>query len=56
MDDFAFRKGHTYGVLICDLCTHRVLDILENREAETIKKWFEDHSEVCKRQIMVSVK
>lgn len=32
--------------MIGDLCTHRVLDILENREAETIKKWVEDHPEV----------
>ncbi len=38
--------GSTYGALICDLCTHRALDILEDRETETIKQWFENHPEV----------
>ncbi|MCK0473822.1 transposase [Halalkalibacter sp. APA_J-10(15)] len=43
MDDFAWRKGHHYGTLLCDLKTHEPVDLLENREEETVRKWFTEH-------------
>lgn len=35
IDDFAFKRGSTYGTLLVDLRSHRTLDILPNRKAET---------------------
>jgi transposase len=39
IDDFAFRKRHTYGTVIVDQDGRRVLDVLPDRSAETIAAW-----------------
>ncbi|WP_084605651.1 transposase [Tepidibacter formicigenes] len=39
IDDFAFRKGLNYATIICNLKTHKVIDILENRDSSTIESW-----------------
>lgn len=46
MDDFAWKKGHRYGILICDAVSHRPIDLLPDREAETLADWLDDHPEV----------
>ncbi len=46
IDDFAFRRGKTYGSIIVDHETRRVIDLLPNREPETIAAWFADHPEI----------
>jgi len=32
IDDFAFNKRHTYGTIMIDIETHRVVDLLDSRE------------------------
>ena len=43
IDDWAFRKGKTYGTILVDLEKRKPIDLLPNREMETVKKWLEDH-------------
>lgn len=46
VDDWAFRKGRDYGTIICDLERSRVIDLLPDREAETLKAWLQKYRTV----------
>lgn len=43
VDDWAYRKGQKYGTLICDLETHKIIEVLEGRDGEAIEKWLRGH-------------
>lgn len=46
IDDFALRRGRTYGTVLVDLKLHKVLDLLPDRKAETAKAWMQAHPEI----------
>src|SRR3989441_8488292 len=46
IDDWAKRKGHTYGTIVVDLDRHCPIDLLEDRTAETVAAWLQAHPEV----------
>ena len=46
IDDWAFKKGNTYGTIIVDLLQNKVIDLLADRESATICQWLKEHPEV----------
>lgn len=45
LDDWAWRRGHSYGTIIVDLETRCVIDVLPDRSAQSVQKWLEAHKE-----------
>jgi transposase len=43
IDDWAWRKGHRYGTILCDLETRKVVDLLHDRDANTVASWLRQH-------------
>lgn len=46
IDDWAYKKGHTYGTIICDGRTHKPIDLLDGRDGQELKKWLLNNKHV----------
>ena len=46
IDDFAIRRGDTYGTILINVETGRPLDVLPDRTAEAVKPWLSTHPEI----------
>jgi len=43
IDDWAWKKRHRYGTILCDLEAGKVIDLLPDRESETVATWLREH-------------
>jgi transposase len=46
IDDWAWRRNHRYGTIICDLERRRPVTLLPDREPATATAWLERHQEI----------
>lgn len=46
VDDWAYKRGNTYGTILVDLERHRVIDLLPDRTGDAVKVWFQGHPEI----------
>lgn len=43
IDDWAWRKGHRYGTILCDLERGKAIDLLPDRSEESTERWLHEH-------------
>ena len=43
VDDWAIRKGQTYGTILIDLEKHQVIDVLKDRSTTVLRDWLKAH-------------
>jgi transposase len=46
IDDWAWRRNHSYGTIVCDLERRRPVTLLPDREPATAAAWLEQHQEI----------
>ena len=46
VDDFAFKRGRTYGTIIVDLTSNRPIELLRERSVDSLTAYLEAHPEV----------
>jgi Transposase len=46
VDDWSWRRGKRFGTLLVNMETHKIVDLLADREAESVKRWLAAHPEV----------
>ncbi len=46
IDDWSFRRGRTFGTILVDLTSHKILDLLPDCNAETAAAWMRKHPEI----------
>jgi transposase len=46
VDDWSWRRGKRFGSILVNLETHKIVDLLPDREAESVKRWLAAHPSV----------
>lgn len=43
VDEFAWRRGHSYGTVLVNIVSRRVIDVLDDRSADGLAAWLGEH-------------
>lgn len=46
IDDFAYKKRHTYGTIIVDEETHKPITLLEGRDGSSLRNWLKNNKHI----------
>ena len=46
VDDWSWRRGKRFGSILVNLETHKIIGLLADREAESVRQWLATHPEV----------
>ena len=46
VDDWSWRRGKRFGSILVNLETHKIVDLLADREAESVRRWLAAHPQV----------
>ena len=46
VDDWAYKKGTTYGTIIVDGRTHKPIELLDGRDGKSLKEWLKNNQQV----------
>ena len=46
VDDWSWRRGKRFGTILVNLETHKIVGLLADREAESVRQWLAAHPEV----------
>lgn len=46
IDDFAYKKRHTYGTIIVDEETHNPITLLDGRDGISLRKWLKNNKQI----------
>jgi len=46
VDDWSWRRGKRFGSILVNLETHKIVGLLSDREAESVRQWLAAHPEV----------
>jgi hypothetical protein len=46
VDDWAYKRGATYGTILVDLERHQVIDLLPDRSGDSVKVWLQGPPEI----------
>ena len=46
VDDFALRKRFSYGTVVVDLESHKIIDLIPTRNTDKVKKWLSEYPNI----------
>ena len=47
IDDWAWRRNHRYGSIVCDLERRRIVALLPDREIAAVHAWLAEHPHIA---------